>query len=420
MTLEQCLARFGEDLDPANLEVCWGESMATLPAEPPDWLRPKAMHAEREYCRMDPAVDTLLDRAAEAVVSDPALYRLIWHFHRCLYHEPTVERFSGWPTLEPMLGDLAGVPYLIAGLAMCPLVREVHAERDVDPEITRDTCLQIRCFCENYRDAHGGNWGLPLSQAWWLRNYTAGRLYRVGRFEYMLVGFRGSARVFRHRDTRAVVALAEDGIAYDAEGFYVQGDAPAAFTSTLRIDDERAVGLLVHPSGMALRETVELSLAEWEPVLAKGDTVLDMHIPSGGGMSPEACLDSLSRAVPFFRKTFPEKPFETINCVSWIYNTQFEDMLGPEANLVKHLRELYLYPVWSSGNDGLFFLFHTDDVDPATARQDTSMRRAVVEHLAAGRRLRSSGMFVMVEDLDSYGTEHYRSTWDQTARLARG
>jgi len=170
---------------------------------------------------------------------------------------------------------------------------------------------------------------------------------------------------------------------------------------------------------MALQETVELDLADWEPIIAKGDTVLDMHIPSGGGMTPEACVDSFSQAVAFFRATFPDKPFRAINCVSWIYNTQFEEMLGPDANLVKHLRELYLYPVWSSGRDGCFFLFHTDDVDPATARRDTSMRRAVADHLAAGRKLRSSGMLFMAEDLPRYGTEHYRSTWENVVRLVR-
>ena len=39
------------------------------------------------------------------------------------------------------------------------------------------------------------------------------------------------------------------------------------------------------------------------------------------------------------------------------------------------------------------------------------LRRAVIAQLEAGRELRAGGMFLLPEDLDRFGTQHYRSHW---------
>jgi hypothetical protein len=136
-----------------------------------------------------------------------------------------------------------------------------------------------------------------------------------------------------------------------------------------------------------------------------------MHIPEGGGMELEACGDSMRRAADFFRVHFPHVSCRAIACSSWIFNTQFERIPLSSGNLVRFQRELYLFPVPSSGKDGLWFIFLTNEVDPATAPRDTSLRRAVADLLATGERWRGGGMFYLVDDLPRFGTGHYRSSW---------
>ena len=69
---------------------------------------------------------------------------------------------------------------------------------------------------------------------------------------------------------------------------------------------------------MALNREVTLPLKDWQQVLAPGDGVLDTHIPGGGKMGPEACRDTMARALDFFPRYFPERPFVGFACGSWI------------------------------------------------------------------------------------------------------
>src|SRR5205814_8203890 len=98
-------------------------------------------------------------------------------------------------------------------------------------------------------------------------------------------------------------------------------------------------------------------------------------------------------------------------CSSWLFNTQFEEIRLSSDNLVQYQRELYLFPTPASGRDGLWFVFLQDDFDPAALPRDTSLRRGVADFLAAGNGWRGGGMFFLTEDLEHFGTQHYRSHW---------
>lgn len=87
------------------------------------------------------------------------------------------------------------------------------------------------------------------------------------------------------------------------------------------------------------------------------------------------------------------------------------DLYRPTSNMVLWQRELYLFPWSSNGKAGLFSIFGEDEIDPASAPRDTSLRRAVLDHLAAGRPLRNGAMFMLREDFQHFGTQHYRRHW---------
>jgi hypothetical protein len=162
---------------------------------------------------------------------------------------------------------------------------------------------------------------------------------------------------------------------------------------------------------MAIRRERTLSLDDWNPVLSPGDPVLEMHIPEGEAITPDVCRSSMQQALDFFPKYEPDRPFVSFACYSWIFNTQLEEMLFPASNLVRYQRELYLFPTPSSGKDGLYFIFYKDDVDIQTAPRDTTLKRAFLDHLAAGIPLRNGGMFMLKDDFRRFGTQHYRSQW---------
>jgi len=413
MTLQQVLTELKLDLDPELLAPHWDEDVASLP-DVPELLRPEVFLALRDYVRIDPAVDSLIEQVAATTRASEALRTLFWHCHSLLFRHLDYPggQTKQWPVLDGIFGDLHGVFYLLMSLGAVPLMQEKHRARGIPDEITRGVAGNYEELIWDFQQLNNGLWGADLRVLYWLRHDSEGELYRVGRMEYMNRPFGGRLQAYRSRATGEVLALSEDGVSYTADG-YIGGpggaDAPGGWTASLQVDDERARGCLIHPLGHALPETVELSLSEWECVLQRGDHVLDTHIPGGGGFLPERCRDSMRQAAAFFARYFPEQPFAGFGCMSWILNPQWHVVYKAENNMTKWQQEMYLFPIQSGGRDGLHFLFATQDVDLATAPRDTSMRRAVLDWLLAGKWLRGGGAFMLTEQLDGYGCQFYRS-----------
>ncbi len=402
MDLADALARAGVPQAADALAPHWDESVETLGDRRPAFLEPPALAVAREYCGFPERTQGRLQAEAQRLSGDPAWRLLAWHCHRLLYDHADYDRFKEWPAA------FGGAFGLLVALGMVSRVREAHAGMGVPDEVTRETCSQVSCFARNYASMSGGQIGIPVTQIYWTRHYPACRLFRLGRMEYMIRPSRGGVVAFRHRRTGAVVALAPDGTRYTDEG-QIAREPLGGWTAKLERTAEAVTGSVISPLGAAERRRVTLPLRDWECVLAPGEATLDMHIPVGGAMSLEACGDSMRRAAAFFARFFPNQVCRTFGCVSWIFNTELERIPLSSDNLVRFQRELYLFPVPSNGRDGLWFIFLRDDVDPATAPRDTSLRRGVADFLAAGGRWRSGGMFFLVDDLPLFGTQAYRA-----------
>ncbi len=415
MTIEEALQRVAEPDAADVLRPHWDESAALLGEAIPPFLLPEAIAYHREWCGFEPEVEPPLNEVAAQIAADPALRLLAWHCERLLFEHSDYTGMRDWPLLESALGEQRGIFYLLIALAMVPRVKARHRELGVSEEVTRETCLQVSCFASNYQRSTRGLFGIHGRQLYWLRHYPAGQIFRLGRMEYRLAPYSGGVEAYRHRDTGEVIALAPEGMRFNAEGYptSTEGDTTEedSWVSTRSDEEEAVTGFPVSPYGMALHQEVRLPHSTWERVLAKGDLTLDMHIPAGGGMTPERCADSMRRAVTFFRKHFPDRPFASITCGSWIFNTQLDGILPPTANLVAYQRELYLYPIPSGPTSGLWFFFFQEPFDPATAPRDTALQRAVLDFLATGATWRVGGMFFLVQHLDRYGTQYYRSHW---------
>jgi len=310
----------------------------------------------------------------------------------------------------PVLGTQTGVFYLLVAMSMVPQVASQHQRRGIPAEVTRDTLKEIAAFSANYRGMTDGWLGIPIRQLYWLRHYTAERLYRIGRFEYMLAPFKPYVEVYRRRTDRYTLALATDGLKFNTVGYAPKAGEAVAWVASLQRTEDSVTGCPISPRGYAIQQPVTLSLAEWELVVKPGDQVLDMHIPAGGSMQPEACADSFRRVVPFFRRYFPEEKFAAISCRSWIFGTQLQEIRLSSDNLARLQREVYLYPTTSNPQGGLWFIFLRDDLNMATVPRRTSLQRAVAEYIEAGKTWRGGGMLLLTDDVDRYGTQMY---WNQ-------
>jgi hypothetical protein len=424
MELRRVLDQVRESDRYDSVAAHWEDSLASLPGGPIEFLLPQQLARFRSMAGMDPVVDSELFAAASRIDSSAPLRALIWHCVRTCYEYTDVDwyRLAAWPRFEASLGESAHLFYLIVGLAMVPLTRSKHRELGIPEEITRQTIGGPLAFLMRYRDGNGGKPGIYRRDVGWLRFHTAGELFRVGRFEYMLRPFHDPYHVYRNAGTREVVVLPDEGQRFTERGYadaHPGEGEPNWWQAHYRVDARTVHGFPVSPYGRAEHREVTLDLRCWKRVIDPETIVLDVHIPVGGKMTPEAIHSSFREATTFFERYFPRRPFAGFRCASWILGPQLEEIFPPETNLVCFLREVYLYPTSSSPYDGFFFIFSDDRLNERSLSpedlmrlpQRTSLQARVRQYALARKPWRGGGMVLLNEDLERFGSQCYRSQW---------
>lgn len=415
-TAEEALAALDELSHVEDVNLQWDESMSQLPEEPPRFLDPANI---RDYMRgsgLDETLAPAIEAIARKIVETPSLCRLAWHACWRVFDSPQASPLKNWPALTKSLGQDAGAFYVLVALDLVPRLRASHGARGIPDGVTRDTCRQIWSFADNFRRARSGRIGMFQQQLSWMRNYTHAPMFRIGRLEFWLQPFRGNMTVYRNCRTHDTVALAGDRQKFTQDGFQDSGPRdsplqPGEWLSRVVTDGNTVTGCPISPYGQCINREVTLPLDTWQAVLRSGDMILDLHIPAGGNLSLEACAHSFRNAPAFFRRHFPGPEPRAITCCSWIFSPLLEDFLPPDANLVRLLRELYLTPIPSEPDAGLWFIFFQDKFDLATAPRESRLQCAMHAYLSAGNRWRDGSMFLLLEDLPSFGAQPYRRRW---------
>jgi hypothetical protein len=120
------------------------------------------------------------------------------------------------------------------------------------------------------------------------------------------------------------------------------------------------------------------------------EPALGIHIPESGPLTPEACDDSLAQARPFFARHFPETQMRLAICTSWLLDPQLAEYLAPDSNIVRFGRRFTLVGDGYDGDaDVLRFVFHRIGPKIDDLPQGTTLERAIVAHLRAGKHWRN-------------------------------
>ena len=324
---------------------------------------------------------------------------------RAAYEFPHAD-LGGWPAPEQFLTPRqCGLFQLLLALAALPRIEGAYRELGLPPEYAAGPARWIGGTIAIYAAAHDGNPGHDLRQIHWLKCYMEKRLFRVGRFEFMIQGApEWLPAIYRSRETGRTIAFCRTGWQLDRSGFRVRRGATGEYTARFDELANRVTGIPIDPAtGRAeVHRTETIDTGEYAPVLSAHDWVPGIHIPGGGGMTPEATKASLVQAVEFFR-TFFRREIRAFCCESWILNPDWLTEL-PGSHLARFMEELYLTPVPECDRAGLFFVFGRDDGDPASYPADNSLRRAFRRLIDAGRPLRAGGMFLLTADLERFGT----------------
>lgn len=389
----------------------WEASQASLPSSELFFLEPSYVANACRYTHVPQAAAEAAMATAGRVAADPALCALAWHYYHCL-RSVTYPRTTmpDWPSLDHILPGESGLFSLLVLLACVPHVKAIYEQHSVPETVASDTMADVgRWVSEHYRQH--GYWGVTRGNVGWLASHFRGELFHLVRLQFQVGVFQGQVRAFRHRRQGTVLALSEGGLCYRQDG-QMNGaggvtETVGLWESRLELSDDGALGNPILPVGRALASEIWLPRDEWEQVLAPGDPVLYLHIPAGSRLDFEQCGQSFRASLEFFPRHFPELEFTAFAAGSWLLDSQLEMLLPPQANLVRFLREFYLCPIRSAGREALRRVFGSVPEDLTRAPRDTTLRRALIDHLLEGGHWRGGGAFLLREDLD-WGQQVYR------------
>jgi hypothetical protein len=256
----------------------------------------------------------------------------IWRSLEVAY-ETLVEDLGGVAPLElpgPLVESTAMGRYFFVYVYLAALadIRRFHRERRVPDEISWATLADLGRNLKRDRLLLGDG-GLRTSG--WLTLHFRGALYQLGRLQFNRMKIRPAHRAW--------------------------------FTAV--------------PSHVA-------------DAFRDGEPALGTHIPESGPLTPEACADSLALAGSFFARHFPETPTRLAICTSWLLDPQLAEYLAPDSNIMRFQRRFTLVGDGYDGDaDVLRFVFHRIGPNVGELPERTTLERAIVGHLRAGKHWRS-------------------------------
>lgn len=121
----------------------------------------------------------------------------------------------------------------------------------------------------------------------------------------------------------------------------------------------------------------------------RGDHALGLHIPEGR-LTPESVDESLHLARAFFARHFPDEDYRFATCVSWLLDEQLREYLPEDSNILRFQRRFQLVPGASRDDNATMveFVFKRPLAELDTLPRHTTLQRAVIDHIRAGRTWR--------------------------------
>ena len=275
----------------------------------------------------------------------------------------------------------------LAAASQAPMCLEILRSRNI-PQDMIDHIMKMPEFgVQFYKLRHDGAPGYNLLE--WFQLAIDGKLFRIGRLEYELfASFSGRACVFENGQGDRI-ALAHDlplhvtGNALGSRGYEEEA---GSWTAMISETETHWVGHPVRSDGTVSKETLALSKDLWRMILSKGDPVISVHIPAGGGLTPTLVDESFRDAKAFFARYFPDYAYKAFVCYSWLMDPQLVDLLGADTNIAKfNLRFTKLVRKSSGGGVFSFIYLKPDtDLDIQSLPERTTLERKIKQHYLDG------------------------------------
>ncbi len=265
-----------------------------------------------------------------------------------------------------------------------PTMVSNHRMRRVPRDVTEATIGMFENQVGDYITLYG-RIGISAYVSWMLR-FISCKIIRVGRFNLEICKYDRPFDAFSDGNELRVMPSGET---FHRSGQVLGSvnceDDKGSFFGCVREDQETYRGLRVS-SGLVKNEEESLDRSKWKRVLTKGDTVVSVHIPTGGAMSPDTVEADLRRAEKIITGCFTD--FNFFYCSSWLLDPQLEAITGKAGNVTRFADRFLRFPMKSTGKDVYTYVFDTPcEIDPDKLVPKSSFAKGIKEHLKNGGKV---------------------------------
>jgi len=319
-------ARIGIDDAPEIWRVNYDAAKASYPEKGPEFLNQKYLYDANELIRLDADKFDFLLRSAEFFRKSEDRSLFVWLWYRCVVMTDNGEKpnVANWPVPENF-GEYSAMPHAFVLLGMLPRLKEFYREKSITTDVLAETVSDMNVNMDEHKSKYG-YYGVGAFRYDWLKNHFTGKLFSLGRLQFM------------------------------HDYFTEQSNA-----------------------------------------LTVGDGYLQVHIPGGGPMTREACLESYDRAPPFYKKHFPELEIKAFTCVSWLLSPDIAALLPPGSNIVRFQNDYTIYEFYDNCyKEVIENVFGSSAARYEDLPEDTSLRRAVKARMLSGGKIRSGAGYKLI------------------------
>ncbi len=280
---------------------------------------------------------------------------------------------------------------IFALLAEIPAMLEEHKRRGIPEDVSESTVNMFENQTQDFIDLNG-HLGIR-GYLFWMLHFLDTKILRVGRFNLEYTTFHNDYDVF---DTKDGLLMMPTAGRFHRSGQMLGSigceDEEGAFDGALCETEDSYIGYAVR-NGICTKEKVTLKKSECTRLLTKGDTVISVHIPSGGPMTDEISERDLARGGQIIEKCIGE--VKAFICSSWLLDPQIPALLGKETNLTRFGARYERAPIQSAGGGVYSYVFLAPTSTPVDELPEkTSFARAVKAHLKNGGHIYGSvGVF---------------------------
>lgn len=348
----------------------------------------EALESDALFCGIDAKSRALLHLAAREILASASDFETLAEIDAAIVlgdKEWNSAPWRGYPRHDSAATSFILVFPILHHVAD---MRALYDSRGIPESYLRALMEDLPRWIETYADRTRGLAG--FAEVAWLREHVSARMFQIGRLQFQPSTWHAPWTLLRNaRGEFALIAHGGDKVAQNGQ-----------FASCLGVDsagardivyEERPDGFFGHRAladGSLSLEPEFFAASEWTRHVAPGDPTINIHIPSGSPLDPEACRAAVRAAPVFFRTYLPDWPIahaKAMTTGTWLLYPDFQKILTEDSNIVGFQKLFHLFPLRHMDDHQFYERAFVPEGRAITRdKLRTRLQVALFDHMAAG------------------------------------